>query len=184
MSEEAAEAGQKGGVADSAVAEMLADDSAVFLLDVGVAVLVAGEGAAEVGVGPFPIEIAVDDGSDEFVAVVGMAAFGRGWLGGKIALEGGEIVGGAEIEAGAGLNPLEAPVDGGGDPEEIPGKIAPTESHTVGLDVAGRDFMCGAILAGLDGDKGPYGVLARPFIAGLGPDRIGTLLPADGPGDG
>ena len=183
MAEQSVEAGFEGRVADASVSEMGTDDGAVFLFDVGVAVLVAWKRATEMGVGPFPIEVTVDDGIEEFVSVVGVEPFGWGGMGGEVGFEGGEVMGGAEIEAGASLNPLEAPVDGGGDPEEVTGKIAAAEGHTVGLDVSGRDFVCGTVLAGLDGDKGTDGVLAGTFIARLGPDRIGARLPPDGPGD-
>ena len=69
MAEQAVETGLKGGVADSTVAEVFADDGAIFLLDVGVAVLMSGEGAAKVGVRPFPVEVTVDDGIEEFCEV-------------------------------------------------------------------------------------------------------------------
>ena len=172
MAEQAVETGLKGGGADSTVAEVFADDGAIFLLDVGVAVLMSGEGAAKVGVRPFPVEVTVDDGIEEFVAVVGVEAFGGGRLGGKIAFEGREVIGSAEIEAGTGLNPLETAVYGGRDPEEVPGKIAAAEGHTVGLDVAGGNLVRGTIFAGLDGDKGSNGVFARALVAGLRPDRV------------
>lgn len=162
--------GPQGGVADSAVAEVFTDDGAVFLLDVGVAVLMSWEEAVKVGVGPFSIEVTVDDGVEEFVAVVGVEAFGGGRLGGKIAFEGGEVIGGAEIETSAGLNPLETTVYGGRDPKEVTGKIAAAEGHAVGLDVAGGNLVRGTILAGLDGNKGATTsisafryVLPRPF---------------------
>lgn len=88
MAEQAVETGLKGGVADSAVTEVFADGGAIFLLDVGVAVLMSGEGAAKVGVRPFPVEVTVDDGIEEFVAVVGVEAFGGSRLGGKHCLRG------------------------------------------------------------------------------------------------
>lgn len=144
MAEQAVETGLKGGVADSTVAEVFADDGAIFLLDVGVAVLMSGEGAAKVGVRPFPVEVTVDDGIEEFVAVVGVEAFGGGRLGGKIAFEGREVIGSAEIEAGTGLNPLETAVYGGRDPEEVPERLPPQRATLSawmspgGISCAGR----------------------------------------------
>ena len=96
---------------------------------------------------------------------------GAGWAE-SIAFEGREVIGSAEIEAGTGLNPLETAVYGGRDPEEVPGKIAAAEGHTVGLDVAGGNLVRGTIFAGLDGDKGSNGVFARALVAGLRPDRV------------
>ena len=120
----------------------------VLLLDVRVVVLAPRPRAPQLRLRPAARLVPVDHGVDQLRAVVRVDARHRERKRLQVAPEGRRVVGGVEVVARPGLEPLRPDVRRRGGPEIVSLGKAAAEGHAVHLDVARLPLSRGRTLAG------------------------------------